>query len=132
MQVAKAERPQQRLRLLHPAAQVAVNEHDPPAFNADLSALGQRGQVSVVVAADRFDRSDLFELRDGLRRDDVAGMQDEVDSAQRLEKAIGQAVEKLGAVGVSDHSDSRRHQGLSGCSRSFNSAALRERKWFGR
>ena len=112
MQVAKAERPQQRLRLLYPAAHVAVHEHDPPAFHGDLSALGQRCQPSIVVAADGIDGGDAFELGDGLRCDDVAGVQDEVDSAQDLEETIRQAVEKLRTVGVSDHPDARRQEAL--------------------
>ena len=36
--IAEAQRPQQRLRFLHPAAPIAVNEHDAAAFDHHLAA----------------------------------------------------------------------------------------------
>jgi len=67
VQITEAERPQQRLRFLHPAAPIAVNEHDAPAFDRELAAQRQRGQIFIVVAAYRFDWSDAFESRDRFR-----------------------------------------------------------------
>ena len=130
MQVAEAESPDERLRLLYPAAPVAVHNHYPPAFYADLSARRQRCEVSIMVPTDGLDRGDAFELGEGLRCDDVAGVQDEVNATEHLENAIGQAVEKLRAMGVCDYPDSRRQEGPNGgCSRGINSTAIGKRKW---
>ena len=114
MQVAQAERPQQRLRFLDQTASVAMNQDDPPALDQDLPAGRQVQQRTIVIPAHRFDRGDLLELRDGLCAVDVARMEDEVDPAQDLEDSVWQSLEEFRAVGIGDHADAGRQAGVGG------------------
>jgi hypothetical protein len=79
--IAKAESPEERLRFLHPAAAIAVDENDAPTLDRELAGQGQRGEVAIVVTTHRLHRSDAFESRDRLRPADIARMQDQVDAA---------------------------------------------------
>lgn len=116
MQIAEAERPQQRLRFLHPAAPIAVDEHDAPALDRELAAQRQRRQMFIVVASHRFDWSDAFESRDRLRSVDITSVQDEIHPAKRFEDSIRETIEELRAVRVRDDPNPRGHAGVRvGC-----------------
>jgi hypothetical protein len=105
MHVAKAQRPEQSLWLLDPAAAVAVYDNDPPAFDSDLPTRGQRREILIVVSAHGIDRGDGLEGGDGLRSVDVTGMNDHVDASEDLEDTIGKPVDEFGAMTVSDHAN---------------------------
>ena len=69
-----------------------------------------------MVTAHGFDRSYAFKSSDRVGPGDVTHVQDEIHSAKRLEYPIRKAIEELGAVGVSDDPDTRRHAGARvGC-----------------
>ena len=108
MQIAKAERPQQCLRLLHPPAPIAVDENDAPALDCEFTGQRYRREIAVVVAPHRFDWGDAFKSGDCLGAADVARMQDEIDPAESFEDAIGEAIEELRTMGVRDNPDPRR------------------------
>jgi hypothetical protein len=61
-----------------------------------------------VVAPHRFDWGDAFKSGDCLGGADVARMQDEIDTAESFEDAIGEAIEELRTVGIRDNPDPRR------------------------
>lgn len=108
VQVAETQRPQQRLRLLHPAAPIAVDEHDAPSLDRELATQGQRRQIAIVIAPHRFDWRDAFKSRDRLGSADITCVKDEIDPAKRLEDSIRKTIEELGAVGVRDDPDPGR------------------------
>ncbi len=111
--VAEANRPQKRGGLFQPAAPIAVDEHDPPAFHQDLSMARQRRQTAVVVPPHRLDRGDPGELRQGGLAVDVPGVQDQVDPGEHLEDPVGQTVHELGAVSVRHHPDPHHGHSLA-------------------
>lgn len=70
----------------------------------------------IVVTANGLDWSDAFESRDRVSPRDVTHVQDEIHPAKRLEHSIRKAIEELGAMGVGDDPDARRHAGVRvGC-----------------
>lgn len=81
VQVAETERPQQRLRFLHPPTSIAVYQDDAPPFDGDLAAQRKRSHVSIVVTSNSVDRSDSFECGDRRGFADVARMENQVDAA---------------------------------------------------
>ena len=109
---AERQSPEQGLRLLEPAAAIAMNDDDAPALDGDLPAQGQGGERSIVVAANGLDRRDATQLRDGLGTIDVPGVNDQVHAAQDLEEAFGQMLQELRAVRVRNDSDSGRQAGI--------------------
>ena len=108
-EVAQAQRPQQRLRLFDPPGPVAVDDDDPPARHRHLTSRGQRVQSAIVVAAHCLDGSQTTQLVQRGGGVDVAGVEDDLNTFQDLEKPVRQPLEKLRAVRVRHDADKGRH-----------------------
>jgi len=106
--VAEAQSPDQSLRLLHPAAPIAVYEHDSAALDHQLAAQRQSLQIAIMVAQHSLDRRDSFEGGESLRPADIASMEDEIHASKHLEDSIRETIEELRAVGVRDDPDPGR------------------------
>lgn len=116
MQIAQAQCPQQRLRLFHPPAPVAVDENDSTALDGQLASQRQPRQSAIVVAAHRLDRRDALEGGNRLRAADVTGVQDEIDPPKNFENTIWKAIEELRAVCVGHDANPCAHAGVRvGC-----------------
>ena len=109
-EVAEAQGPRKRVRLLEQAASVAVDEHYPLASDHDLAGCRKRSEHAVVIAPHGFDRCQAPQVRERFLPIDVARMQDEVDPLESLEDSRGQPVEELGAVRIRDDADFRRQE----------------------
>ena len=113
----QAQRPQQRLRLLDPTRSLAVDDDDAQPFDDELAGLRQRGKRLVVIAAHRLHRRERGQLLERGRLRHIAGMDDDLHTAQRPEHPVGQRVDELRAVRVGNDPDpglpSRHYRSLS-------------------
>ena len=91
-EVAETQGPGKRVRLLEPAASVAVYEHDPLSCDHDLAGHRQLCERTIVIAPHGFDRCQAPQVGERFLRIDVASVQDEVDPLESLEDSRGQPV----------------------------------------
>jgi hypothetical protein len=91
-EVAEAQGPRKRVRLLDQAASVAVDEHHTLASDHDHAGCGKRCELAVVIAPHGFDRCQAPQVGERFLRIDVASVQDEVDPLESLEDSRGQPV----------------------------------------
>src|SRR5260370_29116398 len=127
VECAEAQGPQQGLRLLDPAAAVAMDDDDAPAFDGDLFAQRPARAVQIVVAANDFDRSEGRKRGDGSGSVDVARVDDHVYAAEDFEHAIREAIHELRAMGVGDDPDANHHATTRIAGRSVSSTINGER-----
>ncbi len=90
------------------ASPVAVHQPDAPAGDRDHGRLGQGEALEpVVIAAHRDHRRDAAEVVEHRGHAEVARVQDQVASLQRLESRLRDLVHELTDVGVGDDPDPR-------------------------
>src|SRR5229473_4241984 len=118
---AQAQGPQQGLRLLDPAAAVAMDDDDAFAFDSHVFAKRPAGALRIVVAANDFDQSEGRKGGDGPGAVDVPGMDDQIHTAKDFEHAIREAIHELRAMGVGDDPDAKRQAAARGAGRRASS-----------
>ena len=121
---AEAQRPEERVRLLEPAAAIAMHDDDPFAFDLDLSRQW-KVQPAVVVSTHRLDVRDPAEGLERLQTIDISCVNDHVDPPKYLEEARGKLVYELGAVRVRDDTDAFGHAEQLSCPLNLSILTLR-------
>jgi len=76
----------------------------PPAGALAHPPLGKL-EAPIVVTAHGLHGRDPRQLREGVERPDVAGVEDHVDAREKLGDALGETFEELRAMGVGNHPD---------------------------
>src|SRR5712671_5985096 len=107
-EVTQAQSPQEGVRLLEPAASVAVHDRDALVFDLDLSRQ-RKVQPLVVVSSHRLDMSDAAQGVERLFPVDVAGVNDQVDALKTFEHASRKLSYELGVVRIRHDSDALGH-----------------------
>ena len=107
-EVTQAQSPQEGVRLLEPAAPIAVHDRDALVFDLDLSRY-RKVQRLVVVSTHRLDMSDAAQGVERLFSVDVAGVNDQIDAPKAFENASRKLSYELGVMRIRHDSDALGH-----------------------